>query len=415
MSFDLSQADAIMKETYAGGVVPMDYKGSKTLLMIRKNKGTLVEAPFGAHFNVPVKHGNPQAGGADYAQGYADARTEQSRYSSWAVTPGTFWHWADVGGDITRRGSGAGSFVDALTKEIENSKMAMRRMFEIMLFRGGWGDLGQLSATAAVGSATGVALQYKWMVRMFEKGIKCVFSASEAANVLKGVTPAKVTGRHAAAGTLDFDIAPNTAGTAAAVSDFIFRIGDRQNSATPVRQVPVGFKAWLPTTAPSSTLFFNVNRTVDDRLGGLRQDAAISGSPEEAFMDGNGQVDAEGGQITHWVMGRDTFTKVCKSLSNHIEYCDITTDVGIGIPGFRLNGSDAVFYWDSACEEGLAYGFNIDEIELRYAGEDLFTLETGDGMTFRRVPGFDAWRAEIVTCSQLIMPAPGHSVVVFGL
>jgi hypothetical protein len=80
-----------------------------------------------------------------------------------------------------------------------------------------------------------------------------------------------------------------------------------------------------------------------------------------------------------------------------------------------MNGSDAVFYWDNACEEGLSYGFNIEEVEIRYADEDLFTLEQKDGMTFRRVPGVDAWRAEIVTCSQFIMPAPGHAIVVSGL
>ncbi len=415
MSLDVSSAAAIMKKTYPNGVVDIDYKGSKTLLLLKKNKGTLVRSPFGTSFDVPVLHGNPQAGSATYATAYAQASSENSRTASWAVTPGTFWHFADVNGDVVRRGEGAGSFVDALTFEIENAKKAMRRIFEIMLFKGGFGDLARLSSAANVGSATAVVLQFPWMVRMIEKGMSCVFSDTEGASVLRGATPVKVTGRHAAAGTLDFSFAPNTAGTAAANSDFIFRDGDRQNSATPARIVPVGFKAWLPQAAPSSSLFFNVDRTVDDRLGGLRHDASTSGSPEEAFMDAESLVDAEGGNLTHFVMGRSTFNKLAKSMQNHIEYAEIETDIGIGIPGFRLKGSDAVFYWDSACEEGIAYGFNIEEVEIRYANEDLFTLEETDGLMFRNVPGLDLWRSNIVTCSQLIVPAPGHAVVIYNL
>lgn len=415
MSLDLVTAANIMKHTYPNGVVEMDYKGSKTLLLLKKNKGTLVKTPFGTSFDVPVKHGNPQAGSATYATGYNQASGSSSKYSSWAVTPGTFFHFADISGDIIRRGEGAGSFVKALSSEIEGAKMAMRRIYETMLFKGGFGDLAQLSATATVGSATGVALANKWMVRMIEKDMKVVFANSEGSSVLKGTTAAKIVGRHAAAGTVDFDIAPNTAGTLAAVSDFMFREGDRQNSATPSRIVPVGFKAWLPTTAPSSTLFFGVDRTVDDRLGGLRLDATLSGSPEEAFMDANALVQGEGGEITHFVMGRDTYNKLAKSMSNHIEYCEIQTDIGIGVSGFRLNGSDAVFYWDAACEEGISYGFNIEEIEIRYAGEDLFTLVDDEGLMFRRVAGADRWLSEIVTCSQLIMPAPGHGIAIFNL
>lgn len=411
--FDTANAQALMKHTYPNGVVTMDYGPSKTLLMLKKKKGGLVQHPFGLSFDVPIVHGNPQAGSASYAKGYAQSPTKSTSQSQWNITPGTFWHWAEVGGDITRRGAGAGSFVEAMSFQLEKAKKAMRRVYECMLFKGGWGDLAQLSATAGVGSATGVALKYPWMARMLEKGMEVVFSQSEAGHVLRGATPAIITGRDSSAGTVNFNIAPNTAGTAAAVSDFMFRDGDRENSATPTRQVPVGFKAWLPATAPSATTFFGVDRTADSRLGGLRKTA--SGSIEETFMDSDAQVDAEGGKVTHYVMGRETFNKLAKSMSNHIEYCEISTDIGIGIPGFRMNGSDAVFYWDNAAEEGISYGYNIEEVEIRYAGEDLFTLEEGDGMTFRRVPGADQWRAEIVTCSQFILPAPGHGICVTGL
>lgn len=415
MSLDVASANAVLKRTYADGIVDIDYNKSKTLRMLKKGKGTMVKGPFGELFAAPVKHGNPQAGSADYATAFGQASTENSRYKQWQITPKTFWHFADVNGDIVRRGAGVGSFIEPATSEIENAKDAIRRIYEIMLFKGGFGDLFRLSATAGVGSATGVALANKFMVRFAELGQKVVFADSEGASVLKGTTAIKIVGRHASAGTLDFNIAPNTAGTLAAVNDFGFREGDRENSATPARRVITGMKAWLPSVAPTATLFNGVDRTLDDRLGGIRVDANLAGSPEEAFMDAEAAVDAEGGQLSYFVMGRDTFNKLAKSMQNHVEYAEIQPEMGIGIPGFRLRGSDAVFYWDSACEEGVSYGYNIEEIEIQYAGADLFYLEQLDGLTYREVSGLDLWRARIVTCSDLIMPAPGHSVVLFNL
>jgi hypothetical protein len=413
MSLDVAQAAAILKKTYPDGIVEMDYKKSKTLALLKKTKGALVASPFGESFDVPIKHGNPQAGSAVYATGYAQANAEQSRYKKWLVTPATVFHFADVNGDITRRAAGTGGFVDAMTTEIENAKDALRRILEISLFKGGFGDLAQLSATANVASATGVALKNPWMVRFIETGMSLVSSATEGGGVTKSATAIKVVGRHAAAGTIDMAAAPNT--QSMAVSDFLFRLDDRDPAASPVRRMPTGFKGWVPATAPSATLFNGVDRTVDDRLGGMRQDATLSGSIEEAFLDADALVEGEGGEVSHYVLGSDTFTKLAKSLTGKIEYTEQQIDVGIGISGFKMTGSGAMFYKDPAMEEGVSYGFNVDEVELRYAGKEFCYIEDKDGLTFRRVGGFDLWRTDLVSCCNLIIPAPGHCVNVFGL
>src|SRR3954464_13449749 len=163
MGLDLTTGANILKKTYPDGIVDLDYSRSKTLTLLRKKKGALIKTPFGDSFNVPVQHGNPQAGSATYATGYNQATGTSSKYKNWAVTPGTNFHFADVSGDIVRRGEGVGSFVDALTSEIENAKKAIQRIMEICLFKGGFGDLFQLSASAGVGSASGVALAFPWM------------------------------------------------------------------------------------------------------------------------------------------------------------------------------------------------------------------------------------------------------------
>lgn len=415
MGDSITTANAVMRRLYADGVIELDYKKSKTLSLLKKSKGTMSKTPFGEMFCIPVKHGNPQAGSATYATGYGQSATENNRYAQWQITPKTMFHFGELEGDFIRRGASEGSVVEAMTSVVEGAKSAFQRILENQLFKGGFGDLFQLAASANVGSATGVVVAQKWMVRNVEKGMKVVFSQSESGHGLRGTTSVKVLGRSVSAGTLDFNIAPNTAGTAAANSDFGFRDGDRQDSATPSRLCWQGFKAWVPTVAPGSTAFNGVVRNVDDRLGGLRVNASESGSIEEAFMDAEAAVDSEGGKLSHFVMGRDTFNKLAKSMQNHVEYAEITTDMGIGIPGFRLRGSDAVFYWDSACEEGVAYGFNIEEVELLYANNDLVKVEQTDGLTFREVAGTDNWKCRLVTCSDFTMPAPGHAVVVYNL
>jgi hypothetical protein len=416
MAFDPATEQALMKETYPEGIVELDYQRSKTLRLIRKNKGSLEKTPFGKGFIEPVRHGNPQAGSATYATGYNQSTTEQSRHDAWNLLPAENFHFAELTGKMIRRSEGDGSFVKAGTYEIERAKDAFHRILEVSLFKGGFGNLFQLSAAANVAVATNVLLAQPWMVRHVEKGQKFVFAASESGHVLKGTTSIKVTGRSVSAGTLNFDAAPNQAGTLAAASDFGFRDGDRENSATPARLMLTGFPAWLPPAAPSATLFHGVNRTVDDRLGGLRHDATTSGSPEEAFMDADTAVNSEGGQCSHYVCGPNTFNKLAKSMATHIEHVTMEVDeMPIGIQGFRIKGSDAIVYWDNACEEGNAFGFNIDEVELRYAGKALMYIEEYDGLFYREVAGTDNWKARLVSSPQLVLPAPGHGINLFNL
>lgn len=132
-------------------------------------------------------------------------------------------------------------------------------------------------------------------------------------------------------------------------------------------------------------------------------------------MDATTLVTAEGGVITHFVLGPTTFNKLAKSMQNRIDYVEQETDVGIGINGFRIRGQDSMVYFDNAMEEGISYGFNIEEVEIQYAGKDFCYLEETDGLPFRRVAGFDLWRSELVSCWNFILPAPGHAVVLFNL
>lgn len=407
MSLDVTAAQSVLKETYPNGIVPIDYKPAKTLALIRKEKGTLLEGPFGAGFAQPLKYSNPQAGSATYATGYAQAATENTRYTRWFLTPAELFQFARVSGALIRRSQGSGSFIKALVSEIENAKVALTRYIEIMLDGAGWGDLAQISAISTVT----ITLKYPWMARFFEIGQALVAAPSISADVLSGSgTPIKITAVDPSAGTLTM------ASTAAAwgTSDYLFRSGDRQNygSSTAVRIVPCGFRAFLPDAAADRGTLFTVDQTLSPRLGGLRRDASTSGNMEEALLDLSSDIDAMGGQSTHCVMGTQTFTKLTKSLLNKV-YVDMEDMDGakVGFKGIVLQGAsgDVICYSDSAFQETRARMFNIEDIGIMHTGDDLVYLEQTDGLQFRQIDGTDDWMARLVASYQFHVDAPGHA------
>lgn len=420
MSLGLTEAQSVLKETYPNGIVEIDYKKAKTLALLRKEKGTLVQAPFGYGFKIPIKYGNPQAGSADFATGYAQASTESTRYDNWFLTPGEMFQFARVEGALIRRSQGVGSFIKAIVSEIENTKKSLTRMCEIALDGDGYGDLGQIGSISTVT----ITLKQPWMARFFEVGMALVASESRNAADLRDPTTsptvqyAKVTARNVAAGTLTMDT-DMTVGDAWAANDYLFRNGDRHDSASPTRRLPCGFLGFLPDTdGTRSASFFGVDQTVSDRLGGLRRAASLSGNFEEALLDMSADIDAAGGTTTHCVLGSGSHAKLAKSLLNKV-YMDIEDMDGVklGFKGIVIQGASGDFmcYSDSAFSDGRARLFDVEDVGIQHTGEDLVFLDQTDGLVVREIAGTDNWGARVVSSWQFHVDAPGHCGVVTGL
>jgi hypothetical protein len=422
MSLGVTEAQSILRETYPNGIVEIDYKKAKTLALLRKEKGTLVEAPFGYGFKIPIKYSNPQAGSATYATGYAQASTEKTRYTNWFLTPGELFQFARVSGSLIRRSQGVGSFVKAIVSEIENTKTAMTRMCEMYLDGDGYGALGQIGSISTSTVST-VTLAYPWQARFFEIGMSVVAADSNAASALKYPTAgkaAKITARDTGAGTLTFDSdMTTTAGTAWAADDYLFRYGDHEDDSTPERLIPCGFAGFIPDTAAlRSTSFFNVDQTLTERLGGLRRTGSQSGSLEEALLDMSADIDAAGGTTTHCVLGSSTHAKLAKTLLNKV-YMDMEDMDGVklGFKGIVIQGAsgDFLVYSDSAFAEGRARLFDVEDIGIQHTGDDLCFIDQTDGLMVREIAGSDDWGARVVSSWQFHVDAPGHAGVVTGL
>jgi hypothetical protein len=416
-----TEAQSVLRETYPNGIIDIDYKKAKTLALLRKEKGTLIESPFGYGFKAPIKYGNPQAGSGTYSTGYNQSSTEYSRYTNWFLVPGEMFQFARVSGALMRRSQGVGSFVKAIVSEIENAKMAITRYCEMYLDGNGWGALGTIGSISTSTVST-VTLSQPWMARFFEIGMTLVASGAESTAVIRNPssgTTAKITARNAATGTLTLDADMTTGGTAWAANDYLFRSGDRENSATPSRIIPCGFEGFLPDTdAERSSSFFNVNQTTSERLGGLRRSATTSGNMEEALIDMSSDIDAAGGTTTHCVVGSNTWAKLNKSLLNKV-YLNVEdmNGVDLGFKGIVIQGAsgDFLVYSDSAFAETRARLFDIEDVGIMHTGNDIVFLEQTDGLTVREVAGSDDWQARVVSSWQFHVDAPGHCGVVTDL
>lgn len=414
---DLTKAQAILKQTYADGVTVIDYKAAPTLARFKKAKGKVEKTAFGEAFIVPLQHGLPQTENATFTQGQSNAAAYSTKFSRFVVTPVTNYGFAQVNGDVVRRATGEGAFVDAMSREIDNASKNMTRQFAIQMFRQGYGERGIISASANLASTT-LLLSAPWMVRYFEKDQNLVFSASVAGNTLRTATPLVVTGRDAVAGTITLSATPNSLAAGIAVGDSIFQLGDRQNSATPARTKIAGFPAWVPSTAPTTgDSFFGLDRSIDSRLYGLRWDATRSGSMEEAFLDAMALTGAEGGSSTDAICGPETYNKFVKSLTSRT-YIDIPTDdPKIGFRGIEIQGGSGscTIMPDPNCPEGEAYVLNMDNWTILHAEDELVSTINDDGLMFRRVPNSDAWQTDLVSCAQLVCDGPGFQCRITNL
>jgi hypothetical protein len=175
-----------------------------------------------------------------------------------------------------------------------------------------------------------------------------------------------------------------------------------------------GLAAWVPTTAPTATTFFGVNRSKDvTRLGGVRYDG--SAQPiEEALVDGSALIAREGGTPGMCFVSYATFAALEKSLGSKVQYCDLRSDAGIGFKGIKIHGANSMIdvIADRSCPAGLAYLLDMDTWALESAGDAPMIINQIDGLDMLRVYNADAAEIRVGSYAQLACNAPGWNGVI---
>ncbi len=387
----------VLKELYPNGAKDLNYRPSAFMEVIKTN----TEA-YGELIKVPLVYGRPQGRSAAFAT--AQSNQTAGKYEAFDVTLVSDYATASITGEaIDKSKKDKGSLVNALKAEMDGALSQLKRSAAHAIFRNGGGALGVISTGSTVGSAV-ITLSTIEDIVFFEIGQVLNVASTDGTSgaIRSGTVTVSAIDRDAGTVTATGNW---TAGVAAvATGDSIFVNGDFGVKMK-------GLDAWVPATAPSSTAFFGVDRSVDtSRLGGVRYDGAAQ-SIEEALLDGIERVVRNGGMPDLVVVHPRQFTNLSKALGSKAVYDKRGS--ADGRFGFRTLKVDCAvgsidIMADLNCQMAAAWVLQTDTWELYSIGDVPRMLDT-DGLPYLRTASADAIELRCVYRAQLACKAPGFN------
>lgn len=399
---------AYLKQRYIPTFVEnMSFHDHKLLAMVKKRTDM-----SGSTWEQLVEHADLTGGSATFSVAAANALTARMRAVRFALTSVDYYTFATISNKFIRETSGnEGSFKRGLNATYDSAFRRATRALGQGLYRAGWGAIGNVSAP---GASTTLTLTNKEDAVNFEVGDRLQLSQSESGHALRDAAAVgTVNAVNYVLGTLTMAANVTTTWAAAANGDFIFREGDREDSATPTRRFPAGLMDWLPDSAPASTAFFGVDRSVSSRLGGSRYDGSGQ-TVDEALIDGSILLArVGGGGADTCLMNPKNYGDLVKILGSKVSYVDVKAGTTGGI-GFRAlevfspAGTIKVIP-DRDCVINRAFLLDMSTWSLMSLGPapDFFDA---DGLKLLRQASDDGYETRIGYYAQLGCSAPGWNM-----
>ncbi len=403
---DLTNFEPLLKEMYSDdNILNLVYKDNPFLALVPK-----VEDAQGKYIPKPVIFGNPQGRSRTFSEAKTRGSETNVEPASFFVTRVKDYSIASVDNEtILASESDKGAFLKAATTAMDGAIQALTRSLAISMYRPASGYYGRVLAEPTTHATTfTLTLQEAEEITNFEEQqVLNIWSAASggSARTSDGAeTDFVVVGVDRDSGVLTLEATYNGSGTIAA-GDFIFVKGDRGLSLS-------GLMSWIPTTAPTATPFFNVDRTSDvTRLAGVRQDGR--GKPiEEALLDLVTRVGREGGKPDYILMNYEEYNDLIKSLGSKVQYIDLKVNAAVGFRGVEIQGPKGPVKCvaDQNCPAGFAWALQMDTWELLSLGKAVRVIDT-DGMKWLRNNDSDGVEIRIGSYSQLACRGPGFNGV----
>ncbi len=396
-ALDMTSADAAVKVHYTPArLKAMAYKNNPTLAMLPKY------TKFGGkNLPIPIWYENAMGRSANFTK--AGTAKKASKFEDFVLTRVKDYGLADIDNETILATKGdSNAFMEALTHEVDSITNEVVRSLAKGIFRKSVGNL----------------LQYT-----ISSGVCTCVNADEVVNISVGMILASVDaddGTGTVAAGLGYVIAVNRAAGTFTVSatdggaagtpsgwannEYVHVDGDFNARLS-------GFESWCPATAPGSTAFFGVDRSVDSRLGGLRYDAS-SLPIEEGLLDAESLAGREGAKLDVFVMNHKNYTNLVKSLGSKVIYDTVkASDADIGFSAIQVMGSNGPVkvVADHNCPAKVAWGLELDSWKLYSLGPAPQLLET-DGNRVLRLAASDAVEVRVGYYAQLGCNAPGHNI-----
>jgi len=266
MTFDRTAALDALKEMYDIGEDTELTMKDHPLLGTTSRKKDMT----GRYFHIPIQYGKPQ--GRSHNLTTAGTNEYASKWDGFQVTPISDYCVAKVAGIVVRQAmndaNNAGMFLDLLKSEMDGalSTLGDNVAKEQYGSFGGW--RARVHPTTAI-STTSLTLANPEDSFFFEPGMKIAASSSdgESGSLRDSGNTATITAVNRDTGVLTASANWATAISGITNDDYLFQDGDFGAAAS-------GLATWVPSSAPSTTLFQVARSSDPERLGGIRYDGS---------------------------------------------------------------------------------------------------------------------------------------------
>lgn len=399
--------------------VKIHYKPQRVRNMVYKNNPFLGLIPKFTKFGglsmpIPLRFSDPQRRAATFATGQGNTST--SKLAQFSLTRAKDYGFAFIDGETIQATKGDNNaFLRYLTMEIDGAINSITRSLAVSLYRDGSGSIGTIHATdgadkvavdgtpvADPGGAKRIRLTNAEDITNFEVGMNIVFAPTKAAALVGVAATIDSVDRARGAMTVTVNLHADVD-----ASDLIFQEGDYLAADNTLKVS--GLDAWVPSTAPTSTPFFGVDRTADTtRLGGVRFDGS-SMPIEEALIGAAAQIARDGGRPDLALCDFATYATLEKALGSRVVYSTLKApDVDVGFSGISVvgpNGSVNIIP-DYNCQPNTMWLLQKDTWVLATLGDAPQFLDL-DSLRMLRDAGSDAYEVRLGYYGQVGCYAPG--------
>jgi hypothetical protein len=388
--------------------------------------------PKDTSFYEIVRHiavGYGYTGGASATFSNAKANKQPTVESQFKISPVQYYSLFSIQRQLLRRAQQKkAAIVPALERQSKMAIEVWKRRMGIYLFNTNVGSIGQI-LTAPGGSATvqggttqvltssQIQLTASSDMRHFNKNVTVDFSVDNTgvAGVGFMVSPLIVTNldRDNAILTFNQPIASACPSIPGTVNTYVYYSGDYNSIISGVAQ-------WIPTTAPTSTLFFGLDRTQDIQLLSGWRISCKNKSMRAAGMTTAKVLHEIGGKPTNWFLSPNDF------LNLQIELESAGALKSVKEPGAPMNGRNFGEPYEGIALMGPGgqikcfFDINVPDNYGWMTSLDMWTYATmgdapyfdqEDGNEILRETDADAFEGRIVGDPQLYTEAPAFSAV----
>lgn len=379
--------DSALKQHYTGERIEnMVYKDNPLFALMPK-----YESFGGISLKLPIKWGNPMGRSAGFTE--AQANETSGKISAFVLTRKKDYAIARIENETIEASKGnANAFMEAATFAIDGAIQAITRSLAVTMYGDGTGSIGSIAVGGVDTTGTNdvITLANIQQITNFEVDMELKFAG--------GSTKSTVLAVNRDTGVFEVDTS-----SGATAGDAIYVDGDKD-------AVYSGIGAWIPSSAPGSTEFFGVNRSLDtDRLGGIRFNGA-SLPLEEALIGAAARVAREGGKPDYCFMNYSNFADLEKALGSKVAYVEKNIKPEIGFRGILIHGPRGPINVipDQNCPPDVAYLLQLDTWKLYSLGKAPKILAS-DGNKMLRVYNQDQLELRVGFYGQLGCRAPGFN------